>query len=174
MNREQLRALQGPVKEKYQQDPDAAKVRFRADGHIADGIAWRVETGRGPIEAGLHPAAGGDRPLACSADMLLEALVACAGVTLRAVAAARNVELRDARIVAEGDIDFRGTLGMSEDVPVGFQAIRLRFELDSDAPDEKLDRIVEVTERYCIVFQTLQHTTPISTTRVRMAKVITA
>jgi uncharacterized OsmC-like protein len=169
VNRDEFRALQAPLKEKYQREPGAAVVTFRAIGHASPGVACTVETGGGPVEAGLHPAAGGDGTLACSADMLLEALVACAGVTLQAVATARGIELRAAQILAEGDLDFRGTLGISKDVPVGFREIRLRFELDTDAPDERLDRLIESAERYCIVLQTLRQSIDIRSTRVRLA-----
>jgi uncharacterized OsmC-like protein len=167
MNREELRALQAPLRQKYQQDPGAAVVTFRAIGRISEGIACKVETRGGPVEAGLHPATGGDGTLACSADMLLEALAACAGVTLQAVATARNIELRSAKIVAEADLDFRGTLGMDKDVPVGFREIHLRLELDTDAPDEKLDRLIEATERYCVVLQTLRQPVDVRSIRVR-------
>jgi uncharacterized OsmC-like protein len=167
MNREELRALQAPLRQKYQQDPGAAVVTFRAIGRISEGIACKVETRGGPVEAGLHPATGGDGTLACSADMLLEALAACAGVTLQAVATARNIELHSAKIVAEADLDFRGTLGMDKDVPVGFREIHLRLELDTDAPDEKLDRLIEATERYCVVLQTLRQPVDVRSIRVR-------
>jgi uncharacterized OsmC-like protein len=137
-------------------------VTLRAEGSLAEGIACRVETGRALVEAGLHPATGGDGSGACSGDMLLEALVACAGVTLRAVATALGVEIRSARIVAEGDLDFRGTLGVSKDCPVGFREIRLRFLIDSDAEDERVRKVVAVTERYCVVLQTLRSPPTIS------------
>jgi uncharacterized OsmC-like protein len=168
MTKDELRALQAPLKNQYQRDPGAALVSFRATGRTAEGIVCAVETRRGIVAAGLHPAAGGDGTLACSADMLLEALAACAGVTLEAVATAWGVALRDARVVAEGDLDFRGTLGMSKDVPVGFREIRLRFELDADAPPEKLDKIVEVAERYCVVFQSLHQPTTIHAARTSL------
>lgn len=156
MDTEELRALQAPLKERYRGDPAAALVTLRAHGGLGEGVTCRVETGRALIEAGLHPATGGDGLAACSGDMLLEALVACAGVTLRAVATALGVELRDGRITAEGDLDFRGTLGVARDVPVGFQRIRLRFELDTDASEEQLENLMRLTERYCVVYQTLQ------------------
>jgi uncharacterized OsmC-like protein len=136
MNLNQLRALQAPLKEKYKQDPEAALITLRAQGHLSEGIACRVETGKALVEAGLHPATGGDGLQACSGDMLLEALVACAGVTLRAVATALGIALRGAQVIAEGDLDFRGTLGVAKDAPVGFREVRLHFELDTDAAQE--------------------------------------
>jgi uncharacterized OsmC-like protein len=165
MKKEQFLAMQAPVKEKYRRDPSAALVTLRAAGRAAADLAFTVESRRGPIEAGLHAATGGDGSLVSAEEMLLEALIACSGVTLQSVATAFGVELRDARIVAEGDLDFRGTLGMSKDVPVGFREIRLRFELDADAPPEKLDKIVEVAERYCVVLQSLRQPTPIHAAR---------
>src|SRR3954469_6117995 len=156
MNAEQLRALQAPIKERYRNDPDAAVITLRAEGRMGEGIACRVDTGRALIEAGLHPATGGSGLQACSGDMLLEALVACAGVTLKAVATAIGVELRDASVSAEGDLDFRGTLGVAKDAPVGFRAIRLRFTLETDASAEQRAKLVELTERYCVVLQTLR------------------
>jgi len=154
MNAEELRTLQAPIKERYQKDPSAAVVTLRAEGRIGEGIACRVDTGRALVEAGLHPASGGSGLQACSGDMLLEALVACAGVTLKAVATALGIALRDAKVLAEGD--FRGTLGVTKDAPVGFREIRLRFELGSDAPREQLAKLVELTERYCVVLQTIR------------------
>ena len=156
MNAEDLKALQAPLKEKYRTDPAAAVVTLRAEGRAAEGIACKVDTGRALVEAGLHPATGGSGMQECSGDMLLEALVACAGVTLRAVATAIGVELRDARILAEGDLDFRGTLGVSKEAPVGFRSIRLVFKLDSPAPEEQLATLIKLTERYCVVLQTLK------------------
>ncbi len=156
MNAEQLKLLQAPLKEKYKLDPTSAVVTLRAEGRAAEGVACKVDTGRALIEAGLHPATGGDGTQACSGDMLLEALVACAGVTLRAVATAIGVDLRDARIVAEGDLDFRGTLGVSKETPVGFSDIRLVFKLDTAAPEDQLATLVRLTERYCVVLQTLK------------------
>ncbi len=156
MDAEQLRSLQGPLKEKYRSEPSAAVIRLRASGRAAEGVSCKVETGKALVEAGLHPATGGSGTLACSGDMLLQALVACAGVTLRAVATAIGVELRDARIVAEGDLDVRGTLGVSKAAKVGFERIRLRFELDTDAPEEQRATLVRLTERYCVVLQTLR------------------
>ena len=147
MDKEQFKAMQAPFKEKYRRDPDAALLTLRATGRASNDLAFMVDTHAGPVEAGLHPAAGGDGTLATAEEMLLETLVACSGATLRAVATAFGVVLREARIVAEGDLDMRGTLAISKDVPVGFREIRLRFELDAEVPEEKLDKIVEVTER---------------------------
>ena len=166
MTPEQLKALQAPRKEKYQALPQDAVVTLRAEGNLGEGITCRVETGRALVSAGLHPAAGGPGTEACSGDMLLQSLAACAGVTLRAVATAFGVELRRGKVVAEGDLDFRGTLGVARDCPVGFKAIRLRFELDADAAPEVLDKIVAVTERYCVVLQTLRAAPPITASRI--------
>jgi uncharacterized OsmC-like protein len=166
MDAEQLKSLQAPLKDKYREDPRAALITLRAEGR-ASGLACRVETGKALVEAGLHPATGGDGTAACSGDMLLEALVACAGVTLRAVAAAIGVELTDARVTAEGDLDFRGTLGVSKDVPVGFAGIRLRFDLDTTATDEEVATLLKLTERYCVVLQTLRSAPPVATQVVR-------
>lgn len=156
MDAETLRALQAPLKQKYRNDPESAVVTLRASGDATGAVSCKVETGRALVEAGLHPATGGDGTLACSGDMLLEALVACAGVTLRAVATAIGVDLRGARITAEGDLDFRGTLGVSKEVPVGFRDIRLRFDLDTDADESKRADLIRLTERYCVVLQTLR------------------
>ena len=161
MNAEELRALQAPFKERYKSDPKAALITLRAQGRIAEGVACRVDTGKALIEAGLHPATGGSGLQACSGDMLLEALVACAGVTLKAVATALGIELQDAQVTAEGDLDFRGTLGVAKDAPVGFREIRLKFELQSEAPEEQLKKLLELTERYCVVMQTLRNATPV-------------
>jgi uncharacterized OsmC-like protein len=151
-----LRALQAPLKDHYRDDPNAALITLRAAGSLDDqNIACKVETGRAPAVAGLHPATGGSGAELCSGDMLLEALVACAGVTLKAVATALQIELRRGVVRAEGDLDFRGTLGVDKAAPVGFQSIRLTFELDTDAEPEKLDQLLKLTERYCVVFQTL-------------------
>jgi len=153
----ELRELQAPLKERYRAEPQAALVTLRAHGRLGDeGLTCKVETGRALVEAGLHPATGGDGLSACSGDMLLEALVACAGVTLRAVATALEIELRGGTVSAEGDLDFRGTLGVSREAPVGFRDIRLRFDLDTDAPPDKLESLVKLTERYCVVYQTLK------------------
>jgi uncharacterized OsmC-like protein len=155
MNAETLRSLQAPLKEKYRQEPNTALVTLRAEGRLGEGITCKIETGKAPITAGLHPATGGDGLSACSGDMLLEALVGCAGVTLNAVATALGIQLRDAKVRAEGDLDFRGTLGVSKDVPVGFERIRLRFDLDTDATAEQVATLIRLTERYCVVYQTL-------------------
>ncbi|HEY8104820.1 MAG TPA: OsmC family protein [Gemmatimonadales bacterium] len=158
MNAEELRALQGPLKQRYRDEPETARITLTASGTLdSAAIACRVETGRALVEAGLHPATGGSGLQACSGDMLLEALVACAGVTLRAVATALEIPIRGGRLRAEGDLDFRGTLGVAKDAAVGFQAIRLRIELDTDAGPEQLDRLLALTERYCVVLQTLRH-----------------
>jgi len=162
MNAQELRALQAPIKDKYKTDPGAAVVTLRAEGRIGEGIACRVDTGRALVEAGLHPASGGSGLQACSGDMLLEALVACAGVTLKAVATALGIALRDAKVFAEGDLDFRGTLGVAKDAPVGFRAIRLRFALETDASEEQKKKLIELTERYCVVLQTLRQSPPVS------------
>ena len=156
MNATELRALQAPLKDSYKRDPASAVVTLRAQGRIGEGIACRVDTGRALVEAGLHPASGGTGLQACSGDMLLEALVACAGVTLKAVATALAIELRDATVRAEGDLDFRGTLGVAKDAPVGFREIRLGFELDTDATPESRAKLIELTERYCVVLQTIR------------------
>jgi uncharacterized OsmC-like protein len=149
--------MQAPLKERYRADPGAAVVTLTAQGRLGDeGLTCKVETGRALVEAGLHPATGGDGLSACSGDMLLEALVACAGVTLRAVATALEIDLRGGTVSAEGDLDFRGTLGVSKEAPVGFRDIRLRFDLDTDAPQDKLDSLIKLTERYCVVYQTLR------------------
>lgn len=169
MNAEQLKSLQTPLKEKYRDRPAEALVTLRAEGSLAEGIACRVETGRTLIEAGLHPATGGDGSQACSGDMLLQALAACAGVTLRAVATAFGVEIRSGKVIAEGDLDFRGTLGVSKDSPVGFRAIRLKFEIDSDSNPELLDKVVAVTERYCVVLQTIRSSPAIIVSRSKPA-----
>jgi uncharacterized OsmC-like protein len=161
MKTDELKALQAPIKARYRNEPQAAVVTLRAQGRIGEGIACRVDTGRALVEAGLHPATGGSGLQACSGDMLLEALVACAGVTLRAVATALGVSLKDARLTAEGELDFRGTLGVAKDAPVGFREVRLRFDLDTDAPPEQQKKLIELTERYCVVLQTLRQPPPI-------------
>jgi len=155
MNADELRSLQAPIKDQYRERPATALVTLRAEGRTGEGLTCKVETGKALVEAGLHPATGGNGLSACSGDMLLEALVACAGVTLRAVATALGIEIRDATVRAEGDLDFRGTLGVSKDVPVGFQQIRLHFHLDTDASEEQLATLLRLTERYCVVYQTL-------------------
>jgi len=157
MEAEELRALQAPLKQQYRDDPGKALVTLRASGSLGGpGISCRVETGRALVEAGLHPATGGTGLQACSGDMLLEALAACAGVTLRAVATALEIPVRGGSIEVEGDLDFRGTLGVSKEVPVGFQAIRVRFRLESDATPEQFETLRKLTERYCVVLQTLR------------------
>lgn len=157
MNQETLRSLQAPLKDRYKEDPGEALVTLRASGRVddADGLSCSVETGRALVKAGLHPATGGNGALVCSGDMLLQALVACAGVTLRAVATAKGIELRGGSVSAEGDLDFRGTLGVDREAPVGFKAIRLRFDLDAVATDDELAALQKLTERYCVVYQTL-------------------
>ena len=162
-----LRHLQAPLKEHYRKTPGAALITLKAQGRLGEGIVCKVETGKLLVEAGLHSATGGDGLTACSGDMLLEALVACAGVTLAAVATALGVELRDALIRAEGDLDFRGTLGVSKEVPVGFQQIRLRFDLDTQASDEQVATVIRLTERYCVVLQTLRQGPEITTTTTK-------
>ncbi len=157
MKAEELKALQAPIKERYKNEPGAAVVTLRAEGRIGEGIACRVDTGRALVEAGLHPATGGSGTQACSGDMLLEALAACAGVTLKAVATALSIKIDDGKVAAEGDLDFRGTLGVAKDAPVGFREIRLRFELDTDATEEQKKKLVELTERYCVVLQTIRN-----------------
>jgi uncharacterized OsmC-like protein len=156
VNREELRGIQAPLKQRYEQEPDAAQVTLQASGMLEDGVACSVQTGRAMAKAGLHPATGGDGSLLCSGDMLLEALVACAGVTLRAVAASLGIDVRSGTVRAEGDLDFRGTLGVGRAAPVGFRAVRLSFDLDTDAAPEQLQTLKGLTERYCVVFQTLQ------------------
>lgn len=158
MDSAELRAMQAPIKERYKTDPQAAVITLKAKGTIdSESLSCKVETGRALAVAGLHPATGGSGLELCSGDMLLEALVACAGVTLKSVATAVEVPLRVGNVFAEGDLDFRGTLGVDKEAPVGFRAIRLSFTLDTDAPQEKLDQLLKLTERYCVVFQTLNH-----------------
>src|SRR5690348_4123241 len=154
MDRETLRAAQQPLKERYRAEPDAAMVTLRAAGRLDDGISCSVQTGRALAAAGLHPASGGDGSLLCSGDMLLEALAACAGVTLRAVATSLEIDV-DGTVQVEGDLDFRGTLGVEREVPVGFQSIRVRFDLATGATDEQLETLLRLTQRYCVVYQTL-------------------
>ena len=162
LNADELRSLQAALKAQYREHPESALVTLHAEGRIGTGVTCKVETGKARVEAGLHPGTGGDGQSACSADMLLEALVGCAGVTLRAVATALGISLRDAIIRAEGDLDFRGTLGVSKDVPFGFKKIRLHFDLDTDASEEQLATLIRLTERYCVVYQTLSHAPEIS------------
>lgn len=156
MDAAELRSLQAPIKDKYKTDPDAAVITLKARGSLDDGISCKVETGRALQIAGLHPASGGSGRELCSGDMLLEALVACAGVTLKAVATAIEIPLKSGKVSAEGDLDFRGTLGVAKDAPVGFREIRLRFDVETDAPQEKLDQLLKLTERYCVVYQTIK------------------
>jgi uncharacterized OsmC-like protein len=169
MDGTELRAMQAPIKERYKSDPGAAMITLKAKGTLdAPGIACKLETGRAMAIAGLHPATGGSGMELCSGDMLLEALVACAGVTVKAVATALDIPLRAGVVSAEGDLDFRGTLGVAKDAPVGFAQIRLRFDLDTDAAQDKLDQLLKLTERYCVVYQTIKSGPPVD---VRMAKV---
>lgn len=157
MNADDLRALQAPLKNRYRETPAAAKITLGARGQLgSEAISCKVQTGRALVEAGLHPATGGDGALACSGDMLLEALVACAGVTLNAVATALAIPIKSGEVIAEGDLDFRGTLGVDKTASVGFTDIRLRFALDTDASPEQLEKLLGLTERYCVVFQTLR------------------
>ena len=164
MDSTELKQLQAPLKEKYTHNPDTAVITMRAESHVSEGIACKVETGRKLAEAGLHPAAGGDGSQLCSGDMLLEALVACAGVTLKAVATAMGINLTGASVIAEGDLDFRGTLAVSREAKVGFRDIRLQFSLQSDAQADVLDKLVQLTERYCVVLQTLKDSPNFSVT----------
>ena len=158
MDSEKLRSLQAPLKSKYKDDPDSAVVTLSSEGKIGDGVTCKVDTGKAMVEAGLHPATGGDGMAACSGDMLLDALVACAGVTLGAVSTAIGVELgEETKVTAEGDLDFRGTLGVSKEAPVGFKDIRLTFHLETDADEEQISSLIKLTERYCVVFQTLNN-----------------
>jgi uncharacterized OsmC-like protein len=165
MNPLELRARQAPLKERYKEHPESALVTLQARGRAGENVTAVVETWTGEVTAGLHPATGGDGKSACSGDMLLEALVACSGVTLAAVATAMGIELRGAKVRAEGDIDFRGTLGVSKETPVGFRRIRLRFELDTDASDAELASLMKLTERYCVVYQTLRQPPEIDVAR---------
>ena len=167
MDVDALRAVQQPLKEAYRQDPDKAVVTLRRSGVVGEGVTCSVATGRALAEAGLHPATGGDGSSLCSGDMLLEALVACAGVTLAAVSTAIGLELRAATVHAEGDLDFRGTLGVSKDAPVGFRSIRLRFDVDTDADAQALEKLLGLTERYCVVLQTIRSSTPVASTSRR-------
>lgn len=167
MKSDELRALQAPLKQRYRAEPDAALITLHAEGRLGEGITCKVETGKALVEAGLHPATGGNGFFACSGDMLLEALVACAGVTLTSVATAIGVEVRDGVVRAEGLLDFRGTLSIGENVPVGFQRIDLRFDLDTDATDEEIAKLIRLTERYCVVYQTLRTPPEIQVTPLR-------
>ena len=168
MDADQLRAMQAPIKQRYKDDPDAALITLKAKGTLDDSnIACKVETGRALAMAGLHPATGGSGLELCSGDMLLEALVACAGVTLKAVATALAIPLKSGIVSAEGELDFRGTLGVAKDAPVGFRQIRLRFDVDTDAPQDKLDQLLKLTERYCVVYQTIKSGPPVDVQMVR-------
>ncbi|WP_428648710.1 OsmC family protein [Roseibium sp.] len=163
MDANELRNLQAPIKDRYRSDPEAALITLRAEGTLDDqNVACKVETGRALAVAGLHPATGGSGLELCSGDMLLEALVACAGVTLKAVATALDVSLKSASVLAEGDLDFRGTLGVDKTAPVGFREIRLTFVLDTDAPQEQIDQLLKLTERYCVVLQTISSAPPVA------------
>jgi len=168
MKIEELKAVQAPLKERYREDPGAALIILRASGRLGEGVTCKIETGKALVAAGLHPATGGNGLSACSGDMLLEALVACAGVTMNAVATALGIELRDAALEAEGDLDFRGTLGVSKEAPVGFQNIRLKVALDTDATEDQIATLMRLTERYCVVYQTLVHSPEIVVTRSAM------
>ena len=163
MKAEELKSIQTPLKEKYKTDPGAATITLKASGKLGENVSCKVETGRALVEAGLHPATGGNGMLACSGDLLLEALVACAGVTLNAVATSIGIEISEGHLKAEGDLDFRGTLGVSKEVPVGFKSIRLSFDLRSNATDEQLKTLAKLTERYCVVYQTLVNGVKIET-----------
>jgi uncharacterized OsmC-like protein len=162
MNRDELQAVQTPIKERYRSEPEAGVITLKAEGRIGERITCSIQTGKALVEAGLHPATGGTGSLACSGDMLLEALAACAGVTMAAVATSMGIALRSGTVRAEGDLDFRGTLGVSKEVPVGFQRIRLEFQLDTDAAPEQLATLRRLTERYCVVYQTLRQTPDIA------------
>ena len=164
MEREQLQAIQTPLKERYREDPDAAVITLSAEGQLGEGVSCSVNTGRAIAEAGLHPASGGDGTQLCSGDMLLEALAACAGVTLRAVATSLGIEVRSGTVRADGDLDFRGTLAVDRDAPVGFRSIRLAFELETDADPEQLEALLKLTERYCVVLQTISSPPELSAT----------
>ena len=164
MEREQLQAIQTPLKERYREDPDAAVITLSAEGELGEGVSCSVNTGRAIAEAGLHPASGGDGSQLCSGDMLLEALAACAGVTLRAVSTSLEIPVQAGTVTAEGDLDFRGTLAVPGDAPVGFRSIRLRFDLDTDADDEQLATLLKLTERYCVVLQTISTPPELSAT----------
>ncbi|MFN5455141.1 OsmC family protein [Bradyrhizobium sp.] len=170
MDAAELRAMQAPIKERYQADPSAADITLKAKGEVGgEGLTCKLETGRALAVAGLHPATGGSGLELCSGDMLLEALVACAGVTLKSVATAVEVPLKSGLVLAEGDLDFRGTLGVDKEAPVGFQEIRLRFEVDTDAPQDKLDLLLKLTERYCVVYQTIKNGPKVSVSLKRVA-----
>jgi uncharacterized OsmC-like protein len=156
MNRDELRAIQAPIKQRYRDEPGSAMVILKAEGKLGEGVSCNVETGRALVEAGLHPSGGGNGMQACSGDMLLQALIACAGVTMSAVAMALGIPIRDGRLTAQGELDARGTLGVAKDAPVGLQNIKLRIEIDTDATPEQKAKLIELTERYCVVYQTLR------------------
>jgi uncharacterized OsmC-like protein len=166
MDAQELRAIQAPIKDRYRNDAGAACMTLKAEGRLGEGVTCNVQTAKAVVAAGLHPATGGDGRSICSGDMLLEALVACAGVTLSAVATALGIVVRDGVVRAEGDLDFRGTLGVAKDVPVGFSAIRLTFDLDSDASEDQLSTLIRLTERYCVVYQTLRHSPELAVSNV--------
>jgi uncharacterized OsmC-like protein len=167
MNSDELKALQEPLKKKYKTEPDAALITLKAKSRLGQGVTCKIETGKAMVEAGLHPATGGDGLSACSGDMLLEALAACAGVTLKAVATAIDFPLKDASIYVEGDLDFRGTLSVDRDSPVGFKSIRLKFDLDTDADADRIDKLIKLTERYCVVLQTLSRGNDVSVSVIK-------
>ena len=168
MDANELRAMQAPLKDRYREEAAAALVTLSSRGELdSNDVACKVETGRALVAAGLHPATGGTGMLACSGNMLLDALAACAGVTLKAVATALAIELRRGVVVVEGDLDFRGTLGVAKDAPVGFKNIRLRFELDTDAPPEQITKLISLTERYCVVYQTIRGGVPVEISHIR-------
>ena len=164
MDAAELKETQAPIKARYRDDPEAAVITLKAEGRLAAGVTCKVDTGRALVEAGLHPATGGTGVHACSGDMLLEALVACAGVTLNAVATALELKVRDAKVTAEGDLDFKGTLGVDREAPVGFRDIRLKFDIDGDLDEEQLATLMKLTERYCVVYQTLKSGPPVEVT----------
>lgn len=169
MKADALKALQNPLKEQYREQPESALITLKAQGKLGENVTCKVQTGKALVEAGLHPATGGDGLSVCSGDMLLEALVACAGVTLCAVATSIGVDLRDATIRAEGDLDFRGTLGVSKETPVGFQQIRLFFDLDTDAAEDQQATLIRLTERYCVVYQTLRQPADMQVNRTALS-----
>ena len=169
MKADELKEIQAPLKAKYRESPGAALITLKAQGHLGEGVTCNVQTGKALVTAGIHPATGGNGLSACSGDMLLEALVACAGVTLNAVATSMGIAVRNGAVHAEGDLDFRGTLGVAKDAPVGFQRIRLRFDLDSDASEEQLGNLLRLTERYCVVFQSLRQPPDMSISHRRTA-----
>jgi uncharacterized OsmC-like protein len=167
MDANSLRELQAPIKDRYRKEPEAAVITLKAKGSLDEGISCKVETGRAIAIAGLHPATGGSGHELCSGDMLLEALVACSGVTLRAVSTALGIEVKSGTVEAEGDLDFKGTLGVDKEAPVGFKSIRLTFNLDTDAPQDKIDQLMKLTERYCVVLQTIRNSVEASASVVR-------